>query len=97
MVFDPKRVASLYEHPLISVLYRGRTRKKHSAPASPVHPSRSFALALFDVAVRGLTSWCWRPASQGPRQFIALFRRGGEARCTRRSICRARHWRTPSW
>ena len=51
---DPALVADVYRHPLISVLYRGKyedARDHHDLPS--YIPSRSFALALFDMATRG--------------------------------------------
>jgi hypothetical protein len=57
LLHDPGLTKDLYEHPLISSLYRGNYAGAKESKKLPSYiPSRNFALALLDMTVRGRNS-----------------------------------------
>src|SRR5579885_105611 len=66
LLHDPSLTKDLYEHPLISSLYRGdyeEAKKKRELPS--YIPSRNFALALLDMTARGRDTAAALPAGMG--------------------------------
>ena len=54
LLHDPDLTAALFSHPQVSALYRGNYAEAVRNKQLPSYiPSRNFALALLDIAVRG--------------------------------------------
>jgi hypothetical protein len=74
---------AFYEHPQISVLYRGTYEKAKSAKDLPSYiPARNFALAVLDIARAGQGATNGQPASANNRALSAAERVFASANAT---------------